>query len=270
MRSVVVQDQMEILIRRGFPIEHFHELQKLLVAVAGIACADDGSLQNVQGGKEAGRAVPSVVVRHRPATTFFHRQTRLGSVQGLNLGFLIHAQNHRLIRGIQVQTDHISELLDELFVRRQLERLDAVGLQGVGLPNAGDSRMADSDFFGQSPGAPMGRVSWNRMQGSIDNPLDRLGVGPSGTPTVGGIFGDARRAEFSKSGSPEEDSGTGNSKAFSDGVVGLACGRSETDARSQNDALRRRFGANPRFQCLSLGRSHGQNVGWFPHAAIIS
>lgn len=270
MRSVVVQDQMEILVRGSFPIQNFHELQKLLVAVAGIACSDDGPLQNVQGGKEAGRAVPFVVVGHRPATTFFHRQARLGSVQGLNLGFLIHAQNHGLIRGIQVKADHVGQLFDELFVRRQLKRLDAVGLQSVGLPNAGNSRMADSDFFGQSPGAPMRRVSWNRMEGSIDNQLDRLGIGPSGTPTVGGIFGDARRAEFSKSRSPQEDGRTGNSKAFSDGVVGLAFGCRETDARPQNDSLRSRLGANPGFQCLSLLRGHGQNVCWFPHGPSVS
>ena len=62
------------------------------MAVAGITCSNDCSVQDVQADKEAGCPVSFVGVCHRPATAFFYRQTRLGSVQGLNLGFLICTQ----------------------------------------------------------------------------------------------------------------------------------------------------------------------------------
>jgi hypothetical protein len=57
------------------------------------------------------------------------RQHRLGALQGLNLGLLIQAQDHRVGRRIQVQTDHIADLRLGLRIGGELESLDPMGLQ---------------------------------------------------------------------------------------------------------------------------------------------
>ena len=62
---------------------------------------DYRAVQNVEGGKESGRAVPLIVVRHGVATTVLNWQPWLRSFQSLNLTLLIHTQHQRFIRGIR-------------------------------------------------------------------------------------------------------------------------------------------------------------------------
>ncbi|MBL8218040.1 MAG: hypothetical protein JNL62_02365 [Bryobacterales bacterium] len=55
-----------------------------------------------------------VVVGHGAASPFLHRQPWLGALQGLYLALLVHAQHKRLIRRIQIEADHIGEIVEEL------------------------------------------------------------------------------------------------------------------------------------------------------------
>jgi hypothetical protein len=52
----------------------------------------------------------------------------LGTLERLNLAFFIDAQHHRVIRRIEVETDDVAHLLDELRVGRELEASGAVRL----------------------------------------------------------------------------------------------------------------------------------------------
>ena len=51
--------------------------------------ADDGAVEDVEGGEQRGCAVAFVVVGHRSGAARLHRQTRLGTVERLDLALLM-------------------------------------------------------------------------------------------------------------------------------------------------------------------------------------
>src|SRR5664279_2243331 len=57
-----------------------------------------------------------------------HGQHRLGTVQGLNLAFLIHAKHQGMVRRIQVKANDVPRLLDEEWVSREFEATTSVRL----------------------------------------------------------------------------------------------------------------------------------------------
>jgi len=101
--TVVVEDHVQIELRWSLPLQ-----------VPGQAVTDDGSLQDVEGGKKGGCAVAFVIVRHRSAAALFHGQARLGAIQGLNLALFIHTQHEGFIGRIEIESDHIGQLFDAL------------------------------------------------------------------------------------------------------------------------------------------------------------
>jgi hypothetical protein len=270
MRSIFIQDQMKFMAAGNRPIDRLQELQELLMAVTRIAGSNNRAIQHVQGGEKTRRSMPFVVVRHRSTASLFHRQSRLSSIQGLDLRFFVDAQNQGFIRGIQIESDHIGQLFNEVLVLRQLERFDAMRLQSVGLPDTGHRGMADSNRLGHRPRTPMGCAGRVSLQGSINNHFHGRIVGAARTPTMRCIFADPGRAEFFKTRPPQKDRRTGNPETFGNGVMGLTvCGR-QADTRSQDDSLRSRFRVDPSFQSSSLFRGYGQNRGWLPHGEIIT
>ena len=76
-----------------------------------------------------------VVVRHGARSALFHRQSWLGTVEGLNLALLVHAQHQGSVRRAEVEADEILNLLDKPLVVRQLEPAREMGLQPVRMPN---------------------------------------------------------------------------------------------------------------------------------------
>jgi len=270
MRSVIIQDQMKITAAGSRPIDHLKELQELLVAMARIAGSDNRAIQHVQGGKKTSRSVPFVVMRHRSAASLFHGQSRLSSIQGLDLRFFVDAQNQGFIRGIQIESDHIGQFFNKVFILRQLERFNAMRLQSVGLPDTGHRGMADSNRLGHRPRTPMGCVGRMSLQGSINNHFHGRIVGSARTPSMRRIFTDSGGAEFFKTCSPQKNRRTGNPEILGNGVIGLTVRGRQADTRSEDDSLRGSFRVYPSFQSPSLFRGHGQNRGWFPHAEIIT
>src|SRR5258705_4668339 len=91
MGPVIIQDQMQIPSCWGLAINLTEEFQKLHIPMARVATANDGALQDVERREQASGSIAFVVVRHRSTTAFFHRQSRLSSIQRLNLRFLVHA-----------------------------------------------------------------------------------------------------------------------------------------------------------------------------------
>ena len=131
VRGIVVHDQMQVHSFRGVPVHLPEKLEKFLVPVAIKAGADYRAIQHIERCKQRRRSVSNIVVGQRSTASFFHRQTRLSSIQCLNLGFFVHAQNQRLIRWIQIQTGHVGEFFHKLLVAGQLEIANAMGLQTV-------------------------------------------------------------------------------------------------------------------------------------------
>ena len=83
------------------------------------------------------------------------RQHRRGPVQRLDLGFLIHADHHRVLRRRQVQPHEITDLRLQLRVGGELERLQAVRLDAPLAPDPGHRRERDPQLGRQEPGRPV-------------------------------------------------------------------------------------------------------------------
>jgi hypothetical protein len=115
----------------GFPhhrgIDVVEELQELLVPVPPVALADDLPGGDVQGGEQGRGSVADVVVGAPLGLGRGHRQDRLGAVESLDLTLLVDRQDDGSLWRGQVQPDDIPDLLHEVRVGGQLERVGAVG-----------------------------------------------------------------------------------------------------------------------------------------------
>jgi hypothetical protein len=83
MGGIVIADQVKRSIGRGGLVDQTEKLEPLLVAMPFLAQAKDLAIGRIQRGKQGGRAVAFVVVRHGGAASALQRQAGLGTVQSL-------------------------------------------------------------------------------------------------------------------------------------------------------------------------------------------
>jgi len=119
-----VQYQVHVQVLGDVQVDQLQEEQEVLVAAAGPAVLEHPARRGVQRREDRGGAVSPVVVRHRAGPPRRERQRRLGALEGLGLGLLVHTQHDRPLRRVQVQADDIDELGLEVRVGGQLEGLD--------------------------------------------------------------------------------------------------------------------------------------------------
>ena len=81
------------------------------MAMAGVTGVGDLAGGGVEGGEQAGDSVPGVVVSVPLGDARAQRQDRLGALQRLALGLLIHAQHHCVVGRVQVQADDVFDLV---------------------------------------------------------------------------------------------------------------------------------------------------------------
>ena len=96
-------------------------------AVALREIGDDAPGGEVQGCVEVRDPMPAVVVGASLGAAGEQWQDRGRAVQGLDLGLLVDAEHHRGVRRVQVERDDVANLIDELWVRGELEALREVG-----------------------------------------------------------------------------------------------------------------------------------------------
>ena len=159
VRRVVVDDEVHVQLGGDVAFDQFQESQELLVAVPGPAVGENLAGRGVQRGEQRRRAVALVIVGHRGGATARQRQRRLGPLQGLTLGLLVHAQHHRGLRGIQVQPDDIDELGLEVRIVGQLERLHPPRAQLPRPPQTRHRVLADTVARRHGPRRPMRRTT---------------------------------------------------------------------------------------------------------------
>ena len=94
-------------------VEQTQKLEPFLVPMPLLAEAIDLAVGGIERGEQRGRAVAFVVVRQGGAAPAAQRQAGLGTVQRLNLAFLVHAQHQRMFGRIEVQTDDVFQFLGE-------------------------------------------------------------------------------------------------------------------------------------------------------------
>jgi hypothetical protein len=102
---------------------------KLLMTMALHIASDHGSVEHIEGGKQRCGAVALVVVSHRSSTSLLQRKTRLSAIEGLNLAFLIERQDNSVRGRIDIEADHIAQLIDELRIVRKFELANPMGLE---------------------------------------------------------------------------------------------------------------------------------------------
>lgn len=132
---------------------------------------NDGVIEHVQGGKQRGGAMALVVVRHGPEAALLKRQSGLGAVERLDLALLINRENDGMSGWIDVEPDHVSELLAKLGIVGELELTIAMRLETMGSPDAPYGTGADATLPSHHGGSPVGCLDrWVRKR-QVDYPL---------------------------------------------------------------------------------------------------
>ena len=135
VRGVIVQDQMQLERGRRLRIDLLEKLATLVVPMARQAVTDHVPIKQAQRRKQGGRAVALIIVRHGAAPTVLHREARLGAIQGLDLAFLIHAEDEGMLGRVQLQAYDILHFLLEVRIPAERERADPLRLEAVCLPH---------------------------------------------------------------------------------------------------------------------------------------
>ena len=127
--GVIIEHEMDVEIGRHGLLDLAEELAEFDRTVTLVAAADDVAGSNVQSGEQRGRAVTLVVMTTPLDLTGAHRQQRLGSVECLDLRFLVDAQHQGSVGWVEVELDTVVHFVDKQRVGRQLEGFGAVRLQ---------------------------------------------------------------------------------------------------------------------------------------------
>src|SRR5215216_3512545 len=107
-------------------------------------------------------------MRHRSGASFLERQSRLRAIEGLHLALLIAAEDDRMLGRMQVEADHILELLHKLRVLRDFERPHQMWLQAMRPPDTANRAVTDIQSFGEGTLAPLRRLRRARPQRALD------------------------------------------------------------------------------------------------------
>src|SRR6266853_2822710 len=142
MRTVVIQNQMDVEVGRHTVINRIEKTQELPTAMSAMALPNDASGRDVQRGKQRRGAVPHVIMCSALGLPRTHRQQRRRPIQCLNLTLFIDRQEQRASGWIEIQPDDVAHFVDEQRIFRELERIDPMRLQRKRLPDSSDGRLA--------------------------------------------------------------------------------------------------------------------------------
>ena len=83
-------------------------------------------------------------------------QARLGAIESLDLALLVERKHDGVGRRIDIEPDHVAQLVDEVRIVRELELPITVRLKPVRLPDTPDRAGADAARPSHQIGGPMG------------------------------------------------------------------------------------------------------------------
>ena len=127
----------------------------------------------VEGGKQGDRSMTVVIVSLGADMTLAQGQTGLTALEDLTLALLIATQQESAIRRIEIETNHIPELLFKSQVLGKFEALESMGSNCVSRPQTLNARFTQAGFP-----APSSARSRLLRQGAVEQPDSR----PSGWP----------------------------------------------------------------------------------------
>ena len=159
----VVEDDVQIALAVATG-QNLEEPEDVGAGVAVSALPNDLPRGNRQSRVEARQAVATVVVGLAGRQSRPKRQDRLGSVESLDLGLLVDAQDHGIGWRVEVQSDNIVNLRLGLGVAAELERLDPMRLQVMSPPDPVDGAVRHLDLVRQIARAPVRHAGRRRFQ----------------------------------------------------------------------------------------------------------
>src|SRR6516165_392688 len=171
MGAIVVHDQMNVQFRWNGPFQLVEKLDELPSPVTGVTTTNDFARQNIECGKQRGRAVPLVIMGLPFWQTRSQGQDRCRSIQRLNLALFVHRQYQRLIRRIEVKSDNVAYLLFKLGVVGELKLFHPMGLDFIALPDPLHHHARDTKMASQLTHARMRGGRRSAFQGAVQNPL---------------------------------------------------------------------------------------------------
>jgi hypothetical protein len=175
VRGVIVDGCLDGLVGRYFAVNGIEEADELLVPVALHAAADHLACQHVECREQCRGAVTLVVMRHGPAAAGLERQPRLGAVKRLDLALFIDRQHDRMIRWVEIEANHVDQLVGELWIARPLERADPMRLKPMCLPDALYRAQRDSHRCGHGASGPARGLTPRLAAGQRHHARYRLG-----------------------------------------------------------------------------------------------
>jgi len=227
------------------------------VAVAGLAGGRDAAGGDLQGGEQGGGAMAGVVVGAPLDLARLHGQHRGGALQGLDLGLLIDAQHHRIVRGRQVQAHHVSDLGDQLGAGGVLEGPMPPGLDPIGAPHPRHGGIAHPQMRAQQPTRPVrDPVLLGRgRQGRSHDPLTR---NPPGTPRARRVL-QPRQTPGLIAAPPGDHRGNTDPHLLRDPRIGHPLSGQQHDPRPPRQPRRHRGRAQPGLKHLPITLTHNQS-----------
>jgi hypothetical protein len=168
----VVEHDVHVEVRGHGGIDQVEEAAELLRPMARRHFGEHLSGCDIERGVEVGGAVADVVVALPRRHPRHQRQHRRRTVERLDLRLLVHTEHDRRLGRVEIEPDDVSDLVDELRIRGQLERLRLVRLQPERPPDSADRALAHPTRGRHRTRRPMRRVRRLLLERLHEYPLD--------------------------------------------------------------------------------------------------
>jgi hypothetical protein len=113
--------ELDDLADRNLRLDVVEKSNEFLMAMTLHVAAGDRAVEDVEGGEQRRGAVPLVIVCHGSEPALLQRQAWLGAIEGLNLALLVDRQHDGMGRRINIESDNVAQLGDEVWIVRELE-----------------------------------------------------------------------------------------------------------------------------------------------------
>ena len=170
VRGQVVGDDMDLSLLRLTGDNVAEERDERRAGVAWDRLAQDLAGAGIERGKQGQRPVPEVLKAVSLRAARRQGQHRVKAVQRLDRGFLIDREHGGVLRGMEIQPDHVRSLRLEVRIVRGHVALEAVRLQACPSPRLRDMIVINGQQPSELPGTPMGAAVRRGVPGLRQDP----------------------------------------------------------------------------------------------------
>lgn len=264
--AAVVQDQVEVQVLGRRAVNLSQEIEELFGPVAPGQPAHDLAGENVKGGVQARGAMALVVVRAPLDLAGLEGQQGLRTVERLDLGLLVPAQDHRVVRRVEVEADDIDHLVGELRVLADLEGLEAMRFEVRRLPDLPDLPRRHPGGLGHEANTPVRGLMGDTLDREAKNLFDlSLGEFP-GLPGARQVSQPVQAVGL-ESPPPLVDGANRSAGDLGNRIHGLPLGAQQHDPRPKGQSLGRLGRTQESFEGLPFRLGNLVDIMFSCHAA---